>query len=148
MYFKNPWRFLNVSRKGSIGLWNKKLEFIKSYQINEQTSSLHNTNFNSTNNENKNHEHKKRSVWLNDACLLVEKNTICFATSKRYLRFYTISTEYFKEEFCIYGFKNVPNCMDYSFIVIDCSFFFNYFIIFCEFSNHLVPNYFLYSRKN
>lgn len=68
----------------------------------------------------------KISVWLTDAVLLKECHRICVSTSKRNLRFFRISAEYLEEDFCIYGFENVPSCMDYYYdVVIEKKCFFN-----------------------
>ncbi len=61
----------------------------------------------------------KNSLWITDAILIPETHTymICLATSRRDLRFFSISSEHFLEEFCIYGFKDVLTCLDYNYDV-------------------------------
>ena len=89
-----------------MGLWTKNFHFIKSYKICDQDENLYRPK-------------NKLAIWINDSVLLTENHKICFATSKRSLRFFSLSAEYFKEEFSIYGFPDIPNCLDYAYDVFD-----------------------------
>ena len=94
-------------QRGSIGIWSKAFTFVKNYQIADEVGG--------TATEQSATSHK--SIWVTDAVLLKKHHKICLATSKRNLRFFSISAEYFTEEFCIYGLPNNPSCLDYSYKV-------------------------------
>lgn len=52
---------------------------------------------------------------VNDAILMPESRRLVIATSKRDLRFFSISTEHLTEEFCINCLLQPPTCLDYHF---------------------------------
>jgi hypothetical protein len=96
-----------LKKRGSIGIWSKNFTFQKSYQISEDVEdSIY------LNKSVKYGKKTKTSLWITDAVIFLENNMICIATSRRDLRFFTISSEHFLEDFCIYGefllFLSIP----------------------------------------
>lgn len=106
LHMDNPWRFINVGRRGSIGLWDKNLEFVRRFQINVFTNSqsanylLHHST-----------RSLRSSIWIVDACMLGVANRICLATSKRDLRFFTLNSEVLIEELNIHGLPCATLCL-------------------------------------
>lgn len=125
---ENPWRFLNITRvdirmillkhilelneilfffvqTGSVGFWSKNLTFIKNYQISDHVGGDDGTSQGTPH------------IWITDAVLLKRHHKLCVTTSKRNLRFFSISAEYFAEEFVIFGLPNSTSCLEYSYKV-------------------------------
>ena len=99
---------MNILKRGTIGLWNtKSLKFVKKFQITDPDSE--NNDF-----------LRDRTVLLSkchvtDAVLMPETHRIVIATSRRDLRFFTLSSEVCIEEFCINCFQHPATCLDYFF---------------------------------
>ncbi|CAF1048971.1 unnamed protein product, partial [Brachionus calyciflorus] len=101
---ENPFRFVNISRRGAVGIWTKNLNLIKSFQINPLTNQLKNSLMD---------RKTKNTMWIKDVVLLPELNKICIATTKRDLRFFLFSSENLNEEFKIYNLPTEPTCLEY-----------------------------------
>ena len=93
-------------------MWSKNFIFQKSFQIsNEVERSIY------INKSTKYLKKEKKSLWITDAVLFPGNHILCVATSRSDLRFFTVSTEHFIEEFCINNFKDVITCLDYNYDV-------------------------------
>jgi hypothetical protein len=92
-----------------VGFWSKNLTFIKNFQITDSIGGEADEGL--TSNQSTAH------IWITDAVLLKSHHKICVSTSKRNLRFFSISAEYFTEEFVIFGLPNSTSCLEYCYNV-------------------------------
>lgn len=104
---QNPLKFINISRRGVIGIWSKNLVFEKKFKIDqeqEDESAFKNKNL------------KPRIfTWINDAVLIKDLNKLVLITSARELRIFSISSEYCFEDYRITGLPSATTCLDYYF---------------------------------
>ena len=98
LHLENPVRFLNISKEGHLGLWTTNLTVEKKYSATEEVDE------NSTNNANALGQNRRRAgMWISDALYMPDVHKLVIASTGRDLRFFTVSSEAFHEEFTLYG---------------------------------------------
>ena len=70
----------------------------------------------------------RSSIWVMDTIFIPVINKLCVTTSKRDLRFFTLNTEIFIEDFSIYSLPHNANCIDSYYDVIRKSWTYSYII--------------------
>lgn len=116
-------RFINISKEGYLGLWTPNLNLERTYSAAEELDDGGNSI--SGNAQNR----RRAGMWITDAIYMTDAHKLALASTSRDLRFFTISSETFLEEFTLFGkshrvtnrnefnylegVKNVPTCLDY-----------------------------------
>ncbi|CAF3733415.1 unnamed protein product [Rotaria sordida] len=109
LHLENPVRFINISKEGYLGLWTPYLNLEKTYCIVDElddTSSSNNTG-------NMGQNRRRAGMWITDAIYMSDVHKLVIASTSRDLRFFTITSETFLEDFVLFGIKNVPTCLEY-----------------------------------
>lgn len=98
IHLENPVKFINISKEGYLGLWTTNLTLEKVYSAADEFDDS------ATSNINANGQNRRRAgMWVTDAVYMTDAHKLVLATTSRDLRFFTISSETFLEEFCIFG---------------------------------------------
>ncbi|CAF1286705.1 unnamed protein product [Adineta steineri] len=108
LHIENPVKFINISKEGYLGLWTTNLNLEKTYSAAEELDEGTNNNTGGGG-----QTRRKAGMWITDAVYMPDAHKLVLASTSRDLRFFTISTEIFLEEFVIFGVKDVPTCLDY-----------------------------------
>lgn len=125
LHLENPVKFINISKEGYLGLWTTNLNLEKTYSAAEESDD------NSGNAVVSGGQGRRRAgMWITDAVYMTDAHKLVLASTSRDLRFFTISSETFLEDFALFGkfnnlnkikissiyflgVKNVPTCLDY-----------------------------------
>jgi hypothetical protein len=102
VHFKNSKLIKLNLKRGAIGLWSKTFQFLKSYQIFDQTNANYSLQYFNIQNQYANKV--KSSVWINDAILIPNRNMVCVATSRRDLRLAKVRFFCFNSTLNLYSF--------------------------------------------
>ena len=98
LHLENPVKFLNISKEGYLGLWTTNLHLEKVYSATEESDD------NGGNANNANGQTRRRAgMWITDAIYMADAHKLVLASTSRDLRFFTISSETFLEEFNLFG---------------------------------------------
>lgn len=98
LHLENPVKFLNISKEGYLGLWTTSLHLEKVYSATEESDD------NGGNSNNGNGQTRRRAgMWITDAIYMSDAHKLVLASTSRDLRFFTISSETFLEEFHLFG---------------------------------------------
>ncbi len=122
LHLENPMKFISVSKEGYVGLWTINFKLEKVYSATDEAN----------NNVSSIGQNRRRAgMWITDAIYMADVHKLVLASTSRELRFFTISSETFLEEFSLFGIlkkkstinleillfilgvKNVPTCLDY-----------------------------------
>lgn len=104
LHLENPAKFINISKEGYLGLWTTNLTLEKVYSAADEIDDTAMTNV-SANGSNR----RRAGMWVSDAIYMSDAHKLVLATTSRDLRFFTISSETFLEEFCLFGKEKWTN---------------------------------------
>ncbi len=91
-------KFLNISKEGYLGLWTTNLNLEKVYSATDEIDDAGNNNVSSTG-----PNRRRAGMWITDAIYMPDAHKLVLASTSRDLRFFTISSETFLEEFALFG---------------------------------------------
>lgn len=91
-------KFINISKEGYLGLWTTNLNLEKTYSAAEETDDGAAANI-----AGAGQSRRRAGMWITDAVYMTDAHKLVLASTSRDLRFFTISTEIFLEEFVIFG---------------------------------------------
>ncbi|CAF4611135.1 unnamed protein product [Rotaria sp. Silwood1] len=110
LHLENPVRFINISKEGYLGLWTPNLNLEKVYSvIDDFDDGTSGNNIGSTG-----QNRRRAGMWITDAIYMPDVHKLVLASTSRDLRFFTITSETFLEDFVLFGIKNVPTCLEYN----------------------------------
>jgi hypothetical protein len=95
---ENPVRFINISKEGYLGLWTPNLHLEKFYSAAEELDDSTNSGMHGTG-----QARRRAGMWITDAIFMPDIHKLVLASTGRDLRFFTISSETFLEEFSLFG---------------------------------------------
>jgi hypothetical protein len=95
-------RFINISKEGYLGLWTPNLNLEKTYSAADELDDGTSSNVNGSGGHNR----RRAGMWITDAIYMSDVHKLVLASTSRDLRFFTISTETFLEEFVLFGKSN------------------------------------------
>ncbi|CAF2653059.1 unnamed protein product [Rotaria sp. Silwood2] len=110
LHLENPVRFINISKEGSLGLWTPNLNLEKIYSTIDELDDGSSGGNTSGTGQNR----RRAGMWITDAIFMPDVHKLVLASTSRDLRFFTITTEAFLEDFVLFGLKNVPTCLEYN----------------------------------
>ena len=101
LHFENPLKFINISKQGYVGLWSHNLQLEKVYSAAEDADD-------GVKNLLGNYSQARRraTMWITDAVLMPDTHKLVLSSTSRDLRFFTMTSETFLEEFTVYGKMN------------------------------------------
>ncbi|CAF1529734.1 unnamed protein product [Adineta ricciae] len=108
LHLDSPVKFINISKEGYLGLWTTNLNLEKTYSAAEEMDGTATTNI-----AGSGQSRRRAGMWITDAVYMPDAHKLVLASTSRDLRFFTISTEIFLEEYALFGVKDVPTCLDY-----------------------------------
>jgi len=108
-----------------LGLWTTNLNLEKTYSAAEEPDDGSSISI-----AGSGQNRRRAGMWITDAIYMPDAHKLVLASTSRDLRFFTISTEIFLEEYIIFGksknrtkyqnfrlfskgVKDVPTCLDY-----------------------------------
>ena len=98
IHLENPVKFINISKEGYLGLWTPNLNLEKTYSLLDEIDEGNNANAGG------NVPNRRRAgMWVTDAVYMSDAHKLVLISTSRDLRFFTISSETFLEEFCLFG---------------------------------------------
>ena len=97
LHLENPVRFINISKEGYLGLWTPNLNLEKTYSAADELDDGGNSI--SGNGQGR----RRAGMWITDAIYMTDAHKLALASTSRDLRFFTISSETFLEEFTLFG---------------------------------------------
>lgn len=97
----SPTRFTSINRDGIICIWSQFFRLEKSIPMDHEEEETNN-----------NPKHKVR-MWVTDAHFMPNCHKIVVSSTRRDLRFFDIASNNIKEDYCLYGLRDVVCCMDY-----------------------------------
>jgi hypothetical protein len=87
-------KFISVSKEGYVGLWTINFKLEKVYSATDEAN----------NNVSSIGQNRRRAgMWITDAIYMADVHKLVLASTSRELRFFTISSETFLEEFALFG---------------------------------------------
>ena len=98
LHLENPVKFINISKEGYLGLWTTNLNLEKTYSAAEEADE------NSGNAiVNGGQSRRRAGMWITDAVYMTDAHKLVLTSTSRDLRFFTISSETFLEDFALFG---------------------------------------------
>lgn len=95
-------RFINVSKEGYLGLWTPNLNLEKIYSAADELDDGGSSNVGGSG-----QNRRRAGMWITDAIYMPDVHKLVLASTSRDLRFFTISSETFLEEFVLFGKSNL-----------------------------------------
>lgn len=95
-------KFLNISKEGYLGLWTTNLNLEKTYFAAEEADDSP-PGAVGTGGQSR----RRAGMWITDAIYMFDAHKLVLASTSRDLRFFTISSETFLEEFSLFGKKRL-----------------------------------------
>ncbi len=94
-------RFINISKEGYLGLWTPNLNLEKIYSAADELDDGGNNNTSGSG-----QTRRRAGMWITDAVYMPDAHKLVLASTSRDIRFFTISSETFLEEFILFGKSN------------------------------------------
>jgi hypothetical protein len=94
LHLENPVKFINISKEGYLGLWTTNLVLEKTYSAADESDDM---------SSNGGQTRRRTSMWITDAIYMSDAHKLVLTSTSRDLRFFTISSETFLEEFALFG---------------------------------------------
>ncbi|CAF0961507.1 unnamed protein product [Rotaria magnacalcarata] len=108
LHLDNPVRFINISKEGYLGLWTPYLNLERIYTVIDELDDGTNGTA-GVMGQNR----RRAGTWITDAIYMPDVHKLVLTSTSRDLRFFTITSETFLEDFVLFGIKNVPTCLEY-----------------------------------
>lgn len=91
-------KFISISKEGYLGLWTTNLHLEKVYSATDEFDDGGNNNPSGIG-----QNRRRAGMWITDAIYMPDAHKLVLASTSRDLRFFTISSETFLEEFTLFG---------------------------------------------
>jgi hypothetical protein len=91
-------KFISISKEGYLGLFTTSLHLEKVYSAADEADDGGNNNAGGAG-----QNRRRAGMWITDAIYMPDAHKLVLASTSRDLRFFTISSETFLEEFCLFG---------------------------------------------
>ena len=91
-------KFINISKEGYLGLWTTNLNLERTYSAADEFDDGSSSNVGGTG-----PNRRRAGMWITDAIFMPDAHKLVLASTSRDLRFFTISSETFLEDFILFG---------------------------------------------
>lgn len=107
LHLENPVKFINISKEGYLGLWTTNLNLEKTYSAAEEADES-----SAASAGNGGQGRRRAGMWITDAIYMADAHKLVLASTSRDLRFFTISSETFLEDFALFGENDLSASLD------------------------------------